>query len=280
MRTTLPRLVAAFAAVAFPLVTAASAQTITFSLDGAQEVPPVASPGVGVCTVTLNAATGAVTVAGTYQGLAGDATAAHIHGPGAPGTSAGIVLGLGVSGGTDGTVAGGGTLTPAQVAELQAGLYYVNVHSTAFGGGEIRGQIAGGGNVVAYGGNPGWTLSLIAGAPVVGAVATLGIDHPAGLQPPGSLSVVGISTAPDLFYELFGSGTPLPFGELLISLVPLATVAGAPWPGPGTPAPIAIAVPLQPSAIGLTVFAQGALVNPSDVGPKVGLTNGLMITIG
>ncbi len=74
----------------------------------------------------------------TYQGLTGPAVAAHIHGPADPGANAGPVVPLPVS---DSPMKGSATLTDAQAAELAAGKYYVNVHTAANKGGEIRGQI-------------------------------------------------------------------------------------------------------------------------------------------
>jgi len=129
--------VLAVAAVAMP----AFAIVYNFPLEGIQEVPPTPSPATGSCTVNLDEGTGAVSVSCTYSGLLGNATAAHIHGLAPPGTNAGVIVGLTVSGGTTGTVTGGGTLSPANTAGMLAGQTYVNVHSSLFPGGEIRGQI-------------------------------------------------------------------------------------------------------------------------------------------
>lgn len=115
--------------------------SFTFQLSGAQEVPPVASGGSGACTVTLDDVTGAVTVSGVYTGLTSNATLAHIHGPAAVGVNAGVLVSLTQTGGTSGTVSGGGTLSPANVNNLLNGLTYVNVHTVNHGGGELRGQI-------------------------------------------------------------------------------------------------------------------------------------------
>ena len=129
------------------LLTAGAAQgaiiTYNFSLDGLQEVPPVATPATGSATVVLNDVTGAVTVSGTYTDLIGTVTASHIHAPAAPGVNAGVILALTVAppGGTSGTITGAGTLSPANVANMLAGLTYINVHSSFRPGGEIRGQV-------------------------------------------------------------------------------------------------------------------------------------------
>jgi hypothetical protein len=55
--------------------------------------------------------------------------------------SAPILVPLQQTGGTAGTVSGTGTLTPAQVTDMQNGMMYVNVHTSTYPNGEIRGQI-------------------------------------------------------------------------------------------------------------------------------------------
>lgn len=108
------------------------------SLSGAQEVPAVASPGSGAATLTLDPATRVLSYTVEYAGLTGPVGAAHIHGPAAPGANAGPVVPITV---TPSPITGSATLTDAQVADLKAGLYYVNLHTAAHRGGEIRGQI-------------------------------------------------------------------------------------------------------------------------------------------
>ena len=98
----------------------------------------ITSTGKGTGTFTLDPATKALTYNVTFEGLTGPATAAHIHGPAEPGANAGPVAPLA---GTASPLTGTATLTDAQVAELNAGKYYVNVHTGANRGGEIRGQI-------------------------------------------------------------------------------------------------------------------------------------------
>ncbi len=126
------------------LVTA-SASPITFvaTLTGSQETPPTTSPGIGISFVVLNSPQDMITVDLTFANLVAPATAAHIHGPAAPGTPAPVVFPLaGVPAATFGTLP---TQTfpvmPAQVTQLESGLWYVNVHSATYPGGEIRGQL-------------------------------------------------------------------------------------------------------------------------------------------
>jgi len=113
-------------------------------LSGAQEAPtPVVTAGRGSAHFTLQGDQLAFVI--TYSGLSGAATRAHIHGSGAIGVSAGVLIDLepfhdgpfGMSGRFLGTV----TLTPEQLVSLVSGLTYVNVHTAANAAGEIRGQV-------------------------------------------------------------------------------------------------------------------------------------------
>jgi len=110
-------------------------------MDGLQETPPVATPGSGTAMVLYNDVTGLMDVNGTFSGLIGNTTAAHVHGFAPVGTPAGVIFPLTVSPGTSGTVSGSGTIGDS--ASVLAGLTYINIHSTFRTGGEIRGQIAG-----------------------------------------------------------------------------------------------------------------------------------------
>jgi hypothetical protein len=73
----------------------------------------------------------------TYVNLTGDATAAHIHG--GAGVAAPIVVDLAPSG-IQNPIKGVTTLSDAQVADLEAGKAYVNIHTVQNKGGEICGQ--------------------------------------------------------------------------------------------------------------------------------------------
>ena len=114
-------------------------QTFEAKLSAAQEVPPGSGSGTGSAEVQLNKGTSVVTWKLTYSGLSGPAVAGHIHGPAAAGANAGVVVPF--TNITAQPVTGQATLTAAQVADLEAGKWYVNVHTAANPGGEIRGQL-------------------------------------------------------------------------------------------------------------------------------------------
>ena len=67
----------------------------------------------------------------------GSETISHFHGPALPGVGAGVQVGVGT--GTPNS--GSATITLSQGADLLAELWYLNVHSSSCGGGEIRGQV-------------------------------------------------------------------------------------------------------------------------------------------
>lgn len=115
------------------------------NLSGLEEVPPNAAPGTGIGLITLDDVLNQITVDLSFQGLLAPAVAAHIHGAAAPGVNAGVLFPVnlgGALGATSGTIAPQVlAITPVQIGWLQSGLLYFNVHTTAFPGGEIRGQI-------------------------------------------------------------------------------------------------------------------------------------------
>lgn len=98
----------------------------------------ITSSGSGVGEFTYDPAARVLTYNVTFSGLTGPVMAAHIHGPAEPGGNAGPVVPLA---GATSPMTGTATLTDAQAAELAAGRYYVNIHTSANRGGEIRGQI-------------------------------------------------------------------------------------------------------------------------------------------
>ncbi len=110
-------------------------------LQGSQEVPPNGSTAAGTVIVRYNKAINTLEFKGDYQNLSAAITASHIHGPAAPGANAGVIFSLTNTGGTTGTLTLNATLTAGQEADLLNGLLYVNVHSSSFPGGEVRGQL-------------------------------------------------------------------------------------------------------------------------------------------
>lgn len=108
------------------------------SLTGSQETPPNNSTATGRASLLLSPDEKTARVSLTFSGLSSAQTDAHIHGPAVPGVSAPPVFPLPLGQLSDFSI----TLTPAQVQDLKSGLFYINVHSSNFPTGEIRGQFA------------------------------------------------------------------------------------------------------------------------------------------
>jgi hypothetical protein len=148
---------------------AARAVPMTFvgNLSGANEVPPVASPGTGLATVILDPTAQTLQVNATFSGLTSNDTAAHIHCCAPLGTNAGVAttlpafpgFPLGVTSGTftsavfdltqpliynPAFVTMEGGLPQAEaalIAGIEGGQTYFNIHTMTNPGGEIRSQL-------------------------------------------------------------------------------------------------------------------------------------------
>lgn len=137
-------------ALTTPAVLAANPPTPAFGgpVDGSQEVPPIVTAATGQATVVISSDDSTIWYVVEYSGLSGALAAAHIH-VGASGANGGVILPLAAS--TSPMV---GTLTAANftpsgaittfaqaVTAIKAGGTYVNLHTAANAGGEIRGQV-------------------------------------------------------------------------------------------------------------------------------------------
>ncbi len=132
-------ILAAVLAAAAPMAANAATEHYTAKLSTANEVPPKDTKGSGTADVTVDTATHTATYTITYTGLTGPATAAHFHGPAATGANAGVLVPI--SGDLASPIKGTATLTPDQEKDLADGKVYINVHTDANKGGEIRGQV-------------------------------------------------------------------------------------------------------------------------------------------
>lgn len=158
---------AAAAALALTAPAVANQSIYAAPLLGSSEVPASGSPGSGLAKVTIDFDLLTMRVEASFIGLAGNVTASHIHCCTAPGANVGVAtqlpsfggFPLGVTSGAydqtfdmnlaasynpafvtghGGTV---GTAFNALVAGLDAGQAYLNIHTSQFAGGEIRGLL-------------------------------------------------------------------------------------------------------------------------------------------
>jgi hypothetical protein len=136
-------LIVATATVASTLVVApaqAGGRPLSATLRGAAEVPGPGDPdGGGSASITVNPGLRKVCFRLTLQGITTPYTAAHIH-SGEAGVAGPVVVTLGTSGATHGCVDGVKRSLLLDVIQ-HPGAYYVNVHTTDFPAGALRGQL-------------------------------------------------------------------------------------------------------------------------------------------
>lgn len=113
------------------------------TIDGAQANAGAGtgSSGTGFATMTLDDATNLFSWDISWSGLNGNISVAHFHGPAAAGQNAGVQVNFGAISGLSSPSIGSTTISDTQEADLLAGLWYINIHTDLFSGGEIRGQV-------------------------------------------------------------------------------------------------------------------------------------------
>ncbi len=122
-------------------------------LTGAQETPATPTTALGTMDVSYSKETRILSYSVTWSGLTGPVAAMHIHGLAPVGYAAGVVQNIITS---SGGIAAPGAAYPAtgkfsgtlladgvvvKELDLLNGMYYLNIHTATYPGGEIRGQI-------------------------------------------------------------------------------------------------------------------------------------------
>jgi hypothetical protein len=129
--------------------TAPKPPTFVATLNGASEVPAKAVGGTGTATIVKEGSTYTYTI--TFTGMTGALTGAHIHGPASSTANASVIVPFSTTGATatSGTLTGTFTSTNNVAISndsldvlMRTGNAYVNLHTSANGGGEIRGQLS------------------------------------------------------------------------------------------------------------------------------------------
>ncbi len=127
------------------LLATGSAHGVVYTLSGSMDPvqattnPTNAGAGTGTIAGSYDDATNLLDYSITWSDLTGTVNNMHFH-LGAPGVAGGVELG--VPGPWSSPQVGSGiALSGAQETNLLGGLWYLNIHTTEFGGGEIRGQV-------------------------------------------------------------------------------------------------------------------------------------------
>ncbi len=182
-----------------------------------------------------------------------------------------------------GTISSAGTL---RISEYFDGVDFFPV----FFSGDVNPLIAP--DVLEYGSgiNPAGSLAVLSGVPQLGGAVQLGISNTAVLDSPAAFGFLFLATAPSPLFPAgfvlpgFGMASAFDDGELLI-----AVDGFNPWLqlGPqgyaggvaSSPATFNLPLPSDPIFAGIEIFTQGILAFPTE-GLRIGLTNGLRLTIG
>ena len=129
--------------LAFSISAKATIYPFSLTYSGANENPPNASTATGTIIGTYDDFTNRIFYTITFSGLTTNATGAHFHAPAPPGANSGIIIPFNnFPAATSGTYSGSAVVTDLQETQLFAGLWYANIHSSTYPGGEIRVQVA------------------------------------------------------------------------------------------------------------------------------------------
>lgn len=110
------------------------------ALSADEQSAPTESPGTGTVEFVLDRPTQELSWTMVFEDLTSTATGAHIHGPQTPGGNAGVLIDLAPEG-LKSPVTGSFVLNDGLLEYLLTGRMYVNIHSTKYPVGELRGQI-------------------------------------------------------------------------------------------------------------------------------------------
>jgi len=145
MRVRYSIVLALTAVLALGAASGAFATTFSYvaNLSGLNENPPNASPATGMAFVVYDDVAATITVSVSWSGLTAPATAGHIHGPADTAHNGGVLFPFsGVPAATAGAIPTQSfAINSTQVSYLNTQMLYVNIHTSTFPGGEIRGQI-------------------------------------------------------------------------------------------------------------------------------------------
>ncbi|MEO6327749.1 MAG: CHRD domain-containing protein [Ginsengibacter sp.] len=130
------------------LTTTTDGQTeyLTAPLQGAQATPPNSSAASGAVYVLVDKTTHELFLTGSYSGLTTAASNAHIH-TGAPNMAGGVLIPLIFTAAITGTLDTSAVISVPDETSIITGNTYVNIHTSTYPAGEIRGQLRSQGQV-------------------------------------------------------------------------------------------------------------------------------------
>ncbi|GAA4021593.1 hypothetical protein GCM10022409_01580 [Hymenobacter glaciei] len=189
-------------------------------LSGAEEVPAVATSAQGVAAITVNATRDTIFIQAAFSGLSGAVTGVHFHdAPAGANAPVSVNLLSMLRGNRLSGFLAGTQVTPNRIALLLRGLVYLNVHTAANPGGEIRGQV-----LVE---SDGALAGVLSGAQEVPAVATsasgLGVFNLSQNQEKLKFRVVVNGLSGAITGAHFHIGAPGTNAPVALSLLPFLT---------------------------------------------------------
>ncbi|NND60640.1 MAG: VPLPA-CTERM sorting domain-containing protein [Gammaproteobacteria bacterium] len=138
MKKTITAVAAVFLLAAAVPATAA-VHNLQANIDGTQS--GTGSSATGFATMSYDDVSGQFDWNIQWSGLQGNISVAHFHGPALPGQNAGVTVNFGSISGLSSPSIGSTVISALQGSDLLGGLWYINIHSDLFPGGEIRGQV-------------------------------------------------------------------------------------------------------------------------------------------
>ena len=120
------------------MISAANAEEKKYTADmtAAAQVPAVDSRATGTAELIVDTDAHTISWKVAVEGLSGEPTKEHIHGPATATENAPPEIDM-----SNAIMQGSAPITDAQLADIDAGKTYVNVHTAKFPDGEIRGQV-------------------------------------------------------------------------------------------------------------------------------------------
>ncbi len=134
--------------------------------------------------------------------------------------------------------------------------------------------------------NPAGSLTILNGTPRLGSLLRFGLDNPLGTMGPMSATRIFVSLLPDAAFPCgsaaMGLGLDGGDGAYLIKLGganPILERSGTFWNGPGQLGAVIVGIPNVAFLSGRELYVQGLLVNGSNTGPALGVTDALKLTL-